>query len=750
MVKNLTKHLEKIIFLIIKGIIFLLPLFFLPWSNEYFEFNKQFLLWLTMPVALSLWFIKALVDGQIKIKNNPLNLPIFIFLLLTFTSSIFSIDKFSSFFGYFGRFSDAWLGLLSLVIFYFLIINSGIADSAKKIIVLLKIFIYSSAVVNVTYLLAIFGVFRAILGHSVGIFSSSSFNLAGGSPYASGIFLTFTAVVLIIFLLSGNFNKFDLIFLGVYLIIFLLILLLINFSLLWLMLSLGAGLAILFYWLAQSFKLKKNYYILIPFALILIAIIFLARPGINPAKIILGQDLPKDALITYGQSFNITKETLKNNPILGSGPGTFSYDFSRYRSAEFNKSALWQIRFDKNSSHLLEILAMSGLLSFLSLLLIVSLVFYLNLVLIKKYLKNFQSSETEGFYLIASLFTIFILVLISQIFFLTNTVLNFCFWFFLSLNLAFWQLSGQPIFKEKNIDLKKTTVYFKISFLFFSALGISLILLLALEIKFFTAEIIANQGINREKSLLLAIKLNPYRPNYYINLAKFYMNSARAEALKTENERNNLSMEVNITQAISFAKQAVKVAPYSVLTHETLGAVYRDVRPLTIGSELWAVKSFSQALELEPTNPVLASELAKAFFNNNDLVNAEKYFLKALELKSDYYDAKFDLAKVYLKGNKDQQALILLNELVSQVYDVEVYFELGRFYYNHGEIDKAIERFKLILSLAPKHSNSLYSLAVAYEAKGDIKEALKYYGQVLELNQDNLEVKDKIKSLNNK
>ena len=189
------------------------------------------------------------------------------------------------------------------------------------------------------------------------------------------------------------------------------------------------------------------------------------------------------------------------------------------------------------------------------------------------------------------------------------------------------------------------------------------------------------------------------------------------------------------------------MAPNSVLAKETLGVIYRDIGPLTLGSEAWAVKYFADALTLEPTNPVLATELAKAYLNNNDPVEAEKYFRRALGLKSDYYEAKFGLAKAYLKGKRDNQALTLLNELAREVYDTEVFYELGRFYYNHGEIEKAMERFKLVLSLSPKHANSLYSLAVAYEAKGNPGEALKYYRQVLELNPGNKEVEKKIREL---
>ena len=131
MLERISIKLDKLIAIIIKGFVFLFPLFFLPWTSEYFEFNKQFLLWLATGLALFLWLIRQAVAGRVKIKLNPLNFPIIIFLALTGVSALFSLDVFSSFFGSYGHFSDAWLGLLSLAVFYFLLINTGIGDYAQ-------------------------------------------------------------------------------------------------------------------------------------------------------------------------------------------------------------------------------------------------------------------------------------------------------------------------------------------------------------------------------------------------------------------------------------------------------------------------------------------------------------------------------------------------------------------------------------------------------------------------------------------
>ncbi len=750
MADKIINKLDKSVVILIKATIFLLPLFFLPWTSEYFEFNKQFLLWLTMPLALFLWLIKALAPGQLKLKINPLNLPVLIFLLLALAASWLSLDRFSSFFGYFGRSTDAWLGLFSLVILYFLIINSEIADSTKKIIDLLKILFYSSAVVAVVFLFSVFGWLSAAADRWVNFFSAGLFNLAGSSLIALGIFLAFVSIGLADFLTQNSLKKHSHIFFSAVLAIFLIILLFINYYLIWALLGLGAILIIFFYWLDQRGKLKAilNYQLLIPAILLLIAVVMLAWPNVNLVKRATGQDLPGEILLTHDQSLAITEEAVKQYPALGSGPGTFAYGFSLYRPAELNQSAFWQIRFDKSSSNFLEMLATAGGLTALSYFLIISLVIYLNIVLIRQHLKGLPAAlSNQDYYLIAGLLIVFILIFFARLFSFTNTVLNFIFWFCLSLIIAFWQSRNQVVFKEKIIDLKKIDIFHWLFYLVLFFLIALWAVLLVFEIRFFIADIFASKRLNRQANLTAAVKLNPYRYNFRISLADFYLNKTKAEALKPIEQRDNANIQANIAQALALAGQAEVLAPNSVLPQETLGMIYRDIRPLTQGSEAWAVKYFSRAVSLEPTNPVLAAELAKAYANNNDPVNAEKYYNRALELKSDYYEAKFGLAKIYLSNKKDNQALALLNELAGEVESVEVYYELGRYYFNHKEIDKAIVRFKLVLTISPKHSNSLYSLAVAYEAKGDTEEALKYYQKVLELNPGNAEMEKKIGEL---
>ncbi len=95
-------------------LVFLLPLFFLPFSFEAFEFNKQYLLFFLTSLAFFVWLAKMiLIDKEIRFRRSPLDIFVLAFLFMAILSAVFSVDRSSSLFGFYGRFSGGLIGLLS-------------------------------------------------------------------------------------------------------------------------------------------------------------------------------------------------------------------------------------------------------------------------------------------------------------------------------------------------------------------------------------------------------------------------------------------------------------------------------------------------------------------------------------------------------------------------------------------------------------------------------------------------------------
>jgi hypothetical protein len=94
--------LDKILRVFIYATVFLLPVFFLPFSFEFLEFNKLYLLFFFVWFGVLLWFLKMIVaDKEIKIKYSLIDILVLLFLLVAILSFVFSVDRVSSIFKYF-------------------------------------------------------------------------------------------------------------------------------------------------------------------------------------------------------------------------------------------------------------------------------------------------------------------------------------------------------------------------------------------------------------------------------------------------------------------------------------------------------------------------------------------------------------------------------------------------------------------------------------------------------------------------
>ena len=95
-------------------LVFLLPLFFLPFTFEALEFNKQYLLFFLVSLAFLAWLIKMVVkEKEIRVRRTFLDIPVLLFMLVAILATVFSVDKWASLMGFYGRFHPSLIGTLS-------------------------------------------------------------------------------------------------------------------------------------------------------------------------------------------------------------------------------------------------------------------------------------------------------------------------------------------------------------------------------------------------------------------------------------------------------------------------------------------------------------------------------------------------------------------------------------------------------------------------------------------------------------
>jgi len=287
--------------------IFLIPLFFWPFTNEIFIFPKVNLFYLGF--LLSLIFLAAgqVAEKKIKIILNPFFYPL---LLISFANLVSIIINWQSI----EKFSSIWAGLPFLVFPFFLILLSslGSKNSIKNL-----------------FLLA--GSLISILGVSLFLLPQEKYPLnfqIFGFPLTipnSSVSPTGKILTSLVFLIS------------------LVSFLVQDFS--------------------RLFNEKEESHNLFFFQVIARALVSLMI--ITGLGVLLFQttSVAKPLILPSQFGWTIAVENLKNIPqaLFGSGPGQFLSSFTRNKPAEFNQTAFWNMRFSGSSNEFFQVLTCLGL-----------------------------------------------------------------------------------------------------------------------------------------------------------------------------------------------------------------------------------------------------------------------------------------------------------------------------------------------------------------------------------------------------
>ncbi|MEA2097704.1 MAG: hypothetical protein U9P70_01340, partial [Patescibacteria group bacterium] len=440
-------------------LVFFLPLFFLPFSMEIFEFNKTLLLFVVSSLAFLVWMVKMIIiDRRIVFVKTPLDVPIIIFIFLVLLSTVLSVDKVSSVLGFYGRFSDSLMVYLSLAMLYFVGVNSvvfrqvqddnqQICDDSKNFTNnLIKTFLASSFVVIIVSLLYSLGIKLIPLNET----QFNSFNLVSGSFNILGIYLVSVIIIAFYYLLE---NKNALVKCLVYLLITmsLILLAIIDFVVAWVVLAVSLLLALILSFIVRRHgeNAVSARHCLVPAGLIiLISFAFIATsltcmnnniesnfksssmsssikdriaPSVDNGQIEDGKRFIKEVILDKETAIYITVEGIKEDPIIGivgTGPGTYLYNFSKFKPVEFNNNIYWNIRFDKAGSEIIEKISTIGILGVLSYLLIMVLV-------VGMFLKALRKVRNNNFiYLFSAWFSL----LLFQFLYIESMTTKFVFW----------------------------------------------------------------------------------------------------------------------------------------------------------------------------------------------------------------------------------------------------------------------------------------------------------------------------------
>lgn len=667
----LTKICENTLKYGIYLLVFLLPIMFLPWTSEVLDSNKQVILLLLVFISLIAWMVKTLISGSLSLNLNKTHIAVLIFSLVVLLSTLFSLDKYGSFWGWPRASSESFLTLASLALLYLLISNVFSKKEIFVSIVLLALSGFLAVLIGIFQLLGVFLPFNFA--------KIASFNTIG----TVGSLGIFAAVLLPLLMILEIYTKkwLKIIFaicIGLCAVCFVLT----NYIIVWWLVLAGCAFLILFGVIKK--KLFDLRWLGLPMFFLVLALFFIILRVQLPTP-----QIPVEVYLKQSAGLDISLKTVKSSPLFGSGPGTFAFDFSKYKKPDLNQGPLMGIKFNSAGSRVLTVLATTGILGFASfLLLIATALFYGAKFILDKEPKKEQSDIECSFALAGGVLAGFISLVIACFFYSSNISLNFLFFFLIA---CFIGLTSE---KRKNYALSPSSILtLGVTFVFilFFIFGLGLLILNSqrymAEIDYFKgvsffASGQKGQGISK---LEHAVSLNPKLDLYLTELSRAYLSrlgDILADESLSDDDKNSV-VKLLVNNSVNAAKMATDVGPNNVNNWSVRGLVYQNLSGSVDNADAWAITSYDRALELDPGNPYLLTQ--------EGIV---------------YYTSVSSSSDISSKNQLLNQSRNKLEEAISsnQNYSNALFY-LGLVYNDLGQREKAVEQFVKLKQLNPNNAS---------------------------------------------
>jgi len=589
------------------------PLVFTSLTTDSFILPKQILLIGTCLLVLLLLGFKTIFDKTVRIRRTPFDLPIFLFLVATFLSSVLSVNRAESLVAF------ATLFLAGLL--YFLFTNT--AKSPKATLILTAAFLEGSLISGVYFILSFFKIY--ILPFSI---TRSQTFTSLGSLLDLAIY-TSVALVFAVYLIVSWKKR-------------------------------------------EKPKLKK-----MPTRFWVIAGLFGIKALVLSAALCLTLyslvKIQKPLILPFDTGFQVSFAAISQDTtrsvlsfLLGSGFGTFAADFSRFKLSVFNQTPLWNLTFFRSSSFVLELLATTGILGLLS-----------YLYLVYKILKTKPLFVPFAFFVLLSFvlpFSSTIVVLLFILLGIYSAMKNTSDKGFFDVQLALVTLKSGLVAvseadkKEVRHGLSKLLPFF--IFVIILAVVGSLGLFsgrYALANKTFQDSLFdasQNKGSDAYTKQSKAISLVPYNDAYQrvfsqtnLALANSLSNSTPKGA--SPSAQTQQTIYTLIQQSIASARSATTLSPITSANWQNLSGVYRALIGFGKNADSFSILAAQQAIALDPTNPQEYINLGGLYYQLQLWDKAAEQFRAAINLKPDFANAYYNLAhaldqKGDLKGALDQ------------------------------------------------------------------------------------------------
>lgn len=733
------------------ALFFGVPLFFTGLTFQGIVFEKYIYFYFWLLVGVVSWTSKGVITGEMHIRRTPIDIFLGLFVGVYALTTFLSVDRWHSFWGFFGDPSRGLISVIALTLAYYLILSHF---TMKRFFLMLGGFLASGFLVVVWSFLALSKI--SFLPTAFEQYAPLSLI---GTVSTLGIFLTLlvplfiTALYLVwnqaVMKKMTKYTLFGLLGLGLVGALYLMLalfpfLLDAKDSLAW-MVPLGGIAFFLIYILAQIVRPPEQL-TWVPM-LVFVAVLAFLMIGANS---LVRATLPVEVAPNQRLSFQVTEETLKEHFFLGVGPANYGYAFSLFRPEEYNNSPLYSLRFYQGTGIFFESLSTIGLIG--TALLFVAWLSFLSVGL---YLLSNEKEKNK--YLSLGLWTTSVMLFIAAFTAPLNGTLIILGVLLSALALAILLWESGAAERYYSLSFKASPKYALALAFIFMLVSAGVAFLFVFIGKAYLADAavgkaarLSASGPQKESVALLssALSKNPAEGRYYTRLGQELLGLANVEARKPEKDRNVSQLEQLLRDAVSVANQGKNRMPNDVLAVESLALVYENGSLYASDALEKADEMYARASELEPTNPILwvkQGQIKRSMGDNkkeDDTTKTKLYqdsetkLKMALEKKPDLGAGFYNLSVTQSRLKETEEAIKSISEALRYDRDnVNFKFNLGVLYQirdKDGDKEKAEGLFKDVLQVNEKLIDVRLSLGLLYETWGKRDRALEEYRKILD------------------
>ena len=764
--KILSGGLESIARWLAYALIFLLPLAMVPNALDPLEIHKQTVLVVLTLLAFLGWSCAMVARRAFAVRTGWIHAVPLLVLGSTVASAAASPAPYLSWVGGSGQEYMSALTVFALTVLYYVVVNVLGTDREHRVVH--GLLVLSASVAGA------FGLWSAVHGgtaNTVGTLNALGAYLVAMTAFGCGLLVANRPDHAVLH--GGWAGRAEQAVIAVVSVEALVLLAILNYRMLWILLV--AGLLTL---LAVAFARAKELHDLrrlIPpmLFLVLSVLVLLGLPLSLPFRV------PVEVAPSHSAGVSIASNVLRGpSAILGSGPGTYAFDYALLHDVATNATPMWAQRFDRASSFALTVATSLGVLG------LCAWGTFLLSFFVRSAVRVIGTGPYRGWATVLVDVSAWTTFAVAAFLYPGNVTIVFFLFVFAAL------MAGQTERAAKEIPFASYPRAGTLLGISIALASVGILAIVFVSVGRYVSEVsLANavriSGESGDAKELVAALDRAVASNRLNDVAE--RDLAQALVMRVGAELDGVAdvtaisparlayVQALAAAAVDASIRATELSPREALNWLSQAVVYRALVPVIRDAGDFAVTAGRRAIALEPSNPSDQIELGKTFLALGEslreatvstdpavasdakqrlsayLSSAETAFNAAIALKPDDSSAHYQLSLTYDREGRLGDAITKMESVRKyNQTDVGVAFQLGLLYLRRdaaGDLVLAQKELERAVELTPSYSNARWFLATIYEKQGNVAGAIEQVSKVLEYNPGNEIVSQRLERL---